>query len=248
MYVSATLKEEFGIAIIEAMASGLVVVAPAGGGPATYVEDGLTGVLVDTTRRGCPRRRRQVALDLAVDPASHRPRRRARAVLRERFGIDAMATALDGVYRQVTAASQDEDAGWRPSVPRGERPVTLLVISPDYASHLYPLATLATAWQDAGERVVVATGPATHDIVERFGYTREDLRLGRGSNPGVIRAEDQPRGEDDALRGFFDATRLGAVETLTFQARARRRGPSLGPRRHRPSRSSESWTASNRTT
>ena len=101
--------------------------------------------------------------------------------------------------------------------------MTLLVVSPDYASHLYPLATLATAWQEAGERVVVATGPATHDIVQGFGYTREDLRLGRGSNPGVIRAEDQPRGEDDALRGFFDATRLGAVETLTFQARARRR-------------------------
>ena len=100
--------------------------------------------------------------------------------------------------------------------------MTLLVISPDYASHLYPLATLGTAWRDAGERVVVATGPATHDLVEGFGYTRTELRLGRGSNPGVIRAEDQPRGEDDALRGFFDATRRGAVATLAFQARARR--------------------------
>ena len=100
--------------------------------------------------------------------------------------------------------------------------MTLLVVSPDYASHLYPLATLATAWRDAGERVVVATGPATADIVHGFGYERADLRLGRGSNPGVIRAEEQPRGEDDALRGFFDATRKGAVETLAFQARARR--------------------------
>lgn len=100
--------------------------------------------------------------------------------------------------------------------------MTLLVISPDYASHLYPLASLATAWRDAGERVVVATGPATDGIVNGFGYERADLRLGRGSNPGVIRAEQQPRGEDDALRGFFEATRRGAVETLTFQARARR--------------------------
>jgi zeaxanthin glucosyltransferase len=99
--------------------------------------------------------------------------------------------------------------------------VTLLVLSPDYASHLYPLATLATAWQQAGERVVVATGPATDDIVREFGFEREHLQLGRGSNPGVIRAEDQPRGEDDALRGFFAATRRGAVETLTFQAAAR---------------------------
>ncbi|MDO5712637.1 MAG: glycosyltransferase [Micrococcales bacterium] len=99
--------------------------------------------------------------------------------------------------------------------------MTLLVISPDYASHLYPLATLATAWQNAGERVVVATGPATDPIVRQFGFERENLQLSRGSNPGVIRAEDQPRGEDDALRGFFDATRRGAVETLTFQAAAR---------------------------
>lgn len=100
--------------------------------------------------------------------------------------------------------------------------MTLLVVSPDYASHLYPLATLATAWRDAGERVVVATGPATDALVRGFGYEREHLQLGRGSNPGVIRAEEQPPGEDDALRGFFDATRRGAVEALTFQASARR--------------------------
>ncbi|WP_134774444.1 glycosyltransferase [Ornithinimicrobium flavum] len=99
--------------------------------------------------------------------------------------------------------------------------MTLLVVSPDYASHLYPLATLATAWRDAGERVVVATGPATDALVRGFGMERVDLRLGRGSNPGVIRPEDQPRGEDDALRGFFAATRQGAVQTLEFQARAR---------------------------
>ena len=99
--------------------------------------------------------------------------------------------------------------------------MSLLIISPDYASHLLPLATLGNAWREAGERVVVATGPATAGIVDSFGFEREQLQLGRGSNPGVIRAEDQPRGEDDALRGFFDATRIGMVETLSFQAAAR---------------------------
>ena len=99
--------------------------------------------------------------------------------------------------------------------------MTLLIISPDYASHLLPLATLGTAWRDVGERVVVATGPATADIVASFGFERVHLQLGRGSNPGVIRAEQQPTGEDDALRGFFDATRRGMVETLVFQAEAR---------------------------
>ena len=97
--------------------------------------------------------------------------------------------------------------------------MTLLIISPDYASHLLPLATLGTAWRDAGERVVVATGPATAAIVESFGYERVNLQLGKGSNPGVIRAEEQQKGEDDALRGFFAATRLGMVETLTTTGR-----------------------------
>ncbi|MET0673791.1 MAG: glycosyltransferase [Microbacterium pygmaeum] len=99
--------------------------------------------------------------------------------------------------------------------------MTLLVISPDYASHLLPLATLATAWRDAGERVVVATGPATDPIVREFGLERYDLALGRGSNARVIRAEDQPAEESDSLRGFFDATRRGMVPTLAYQARER---------------------------
>jgi MGT family glycosyltransferase len=99
--------------------------------------------------------------------------------------------------------------------------VTLLVISPDYASHLLPLVTLATAWRDAGERVVVASGPATAGIVAEFGFERVNLQLGRGSNAGVIRAEDQIDEEADSLRGFFDATRLGMVETLSYQARER---------------------------
>jgi zeaxanthin glucosyltransferase len=99
--------------------------------------------------------------------------------------------------------------------------VTLLVISPDYASHLLPLATLATAWRDAGRRVVVASGPATAGIVRSFGFEHRLVPLARGSNAGVIRPEEQPPEEDDSLRGFFAATALGMVPTLEYQARER---------------------------
>ncbi|QIM18905.1 glycosyltransferase family 1 protein [Leucobacter coleopterorum] len=99
--------------------------------------------------------------------------------------------------------------------------MTLLIISPDYASHLYPLAALGSRWRDRDERVVVATGSVTQAIVESFGFEHVGLQLSQGSNPGVIRAEEQPRGEDEALRGFFAATREGMIETLTFQAKAR---------------------------
>lgn len=96
--------------------------------------------------------------------------------------------------------------------------MTLLVVSPDFASHLLPLATLATAWRDAGHDVVVATGPATAPIVEQFGFRRIGLELGRGSNAGVMRTGEQEREEAASLAGFFAATRAGMVPTLRYQA------------------------------
>ena len=48
LYVCGAAKEEFGLAIVEALGAGLTVVAPDVGGPATYVTDGDTGVLTDT--------------------------------------------------------------------------------------------------------------------------------------------------------------------------------------------------------
>lgn len=99
--------------------------------------------------------------------------------------------------------------------------MTLLVVSPDYASHLLPLLEIARRDRGPGERVVVATGSATDPLVRAAGFERVDLRLGRGSNPGVIRPEDQPAGEDEHLRAFFDATRRGMVATLRYQADAR---------------------------
>ena len=49
IYVGAARKEEFGLAIAEGLAAGLPVVAPEGGGPPTYVRDGVTGILADTS-------------------------------------------------------------------------------------------------------------------------------------------------------------------------------------------------------
>ena len=87
----ASLKEEFGIAILEAMAVGLVVVTPNGGGPATYVDDGLTGVLTDTSRPDALAAGVGRALDLATAPGA------------ERFGIDTMAASLCEVYADVAS-------------------------------------------------------------------------------------------------------------------------------------------------
>ena len=100
--------------------------------------------------------------------------------------------------------------------------MTLLVVSPDYASHLFPLLALAGAWAADGERVVVATGSAVAPHVARAGFERVELVLGRGSNAGTARPGDQPTGEAENLRAFFAATRGGMIPTLRLQAELRR--------------------------
>lgn len=104
VYACASLKEEFGIALVEAMATGLLVVAPDGGGPATYVEEGVTGILTatwDADRLGA-------AIDAALDGAAGERgdarAERSRAMVRDNFTIQRMSTALGEVYREVARA------------------------------------------------------------------------------------------------------------------------------------------------
>ncbi len=101
VYVSASLKEEFGIAILEAMASGLVVVAPWEGGPATYVEDGVTGVLADTRSPDALAAAVAAAFDLASAPGATRRAAGAQRLVRERFSVHTMAAALAAIYQGV---------------------------------------------------------------------------------------------------------------------------------------------------
>ena len=116
VYVCGSLKEEFGIAILEAMAAGLLVVAPAGGGPATYVEDGVTGFLTRTSDAALLAASMSDALDAMESEAAQtattdaRPHRSRETVLRD-FTIQAMAGALSVVYADVSDAATESHHG-----------------------------------------------------------------------------------------------------------------------------------------
>ena len=95
VYACASEKEEFGLALLEAMGTGLSVVGPATGGPPTFITDGVTGTLADTgsvagVRAGL---RRALALRLSDERAE-----RATATVRERFTVEAMAAGLVELY------------------------------------------------------------------------------------------------------------------------------------------------------
>jgi len=103
IYVCGSLKEEFGLALIEALAAGLVVVAPDGGGPATYIDDGVTGFLVDTRSPLSVGAGMTAAFELLGEPGEADRVALARDLVADRFTIEAMAGTLAGVYTVVTA-------------------------------------------------------------------------------------------------------------------------------------------------
>lgn len=49
VYVCSSLKEEFGIAILEAMSAGWLAIGPKAGGLSSYIRDGENGFLMDTS-------------------------------------------------------------------------------------------------------------------------------------------------------------------------------------------------------
>jgi len=101
VYACASIKEEFGIALLEAMATGLLVVAPDGGGPATYVEDGVTGRLTATWDVARLREAIGRALDQAAGETDAARAGRSREMVRQNFTIQRMSSALGEVYRGV---------------------------------------------------------------------------------------------------------------------------------------------------
>ncbi len=97
IYVDGALKEEFGLALIEALAAGLVVIAPSTGGPPTYVTQDDTGVLVD------PSANLAAAIVQGTALVSRTGRgKRAQTMVAERYSIEVMAEQLVSLYQSDT--------------------------------------------------------------------------------------------------------------------------------------------------
>lgn len=101
LFVSATRFESFGLAILEAMASGAPVVATRSEGALEIIDDGVTGILVPIGEPDALAAAITAVLDDDVKRIAIRER--ALAEVRSRFSLERMITATEQVYREALA-------------------------------------------------------------------------------------------------------------------------------------------------
>ncbi|MET9390859.1 glycosyltransferase family 4 protein [Streptomyces sp. NPDC006624] len=96
-YVCPSAKEEFGIAVLEAMEAGLPAAGPLRGGVGHYLRDGVNGLLLDTASASGLSRGLHRLLSL---PESRREQlaRAGQRTVAARYSVTPMAQALAGVY------------------------------------------------------------------------------------------------------------------------------------------------------
>lgn len=103
LFVSAARSEPFGLAIVEAMAAGLPVIATASEGALEIIEDGATGKLVPIDDADALAHTINALLD---NPAERsRLSHNAQLAAREHYSLQRMARDTERVYREVLASS-----------------------------------------------------------------------------------------------------------------------------------------------
>jgi glycosyltransferase involved in cell wall biosynthesis len=105
LFVSSSHSESFGIAIIEAMAGGVPVIATMSEGAREIIEPGNTGKLVPV---GDVEALAKAMCGLLADPKERaRLSAQAQRAVRERFTLERMVNATEQLYRQVLETGPD---------------------------------------------------------------------------------------------------------------------------------------------
>ncbi|MBA3440926.1 MAG: glycosyltransferase family 4 protein [Pyrinomonadaceae bacterium] len=99
VFVSASHTEAFGLSIVEAMASGVAVVANATDGAREVIDDGETGRLVPIGDAGAM----AAAINALLEDEEERKRlgTLARAAARKQWSLNRMVTATESIYQKA---------------------------------------------------------------------------------------------------------------------------------------------------
>jgi len=98
----------------------------------------------------------------------------------------------------------------------------IFVLSPPFYSHFMPLLTLAKSFKRQGCKVTVGCSREFEEAVVSAQLDFYEIDLSANKNTGMASDTEQPESEKLRLFEFFEATKVGAVETLMTQSRHRK--------------------------
>ena len=111
LYVCPSLKEEFGLSILEAMAAGLPACAPLNGGARGYMRHGVNGFLLDTRDASSLGRDLGHLLNQGVLEAARLEglRSEARRIVEKDYSLQAMAAAYADFYKRLSDIKEGQN-------------------------------------------------------------------------------------------------------------------------------------------
>ena len=110
IYLCSSKKEEFGIAILEALAQKFLVLGPERGGVKSYIESGVNGFLIDTTNwQSISEETKTIIKELKNDPAAFEEIQLAgEKTVKERFSMEKIAKEFLSFYLSLKRRKVNE--------------------------------------------------------------------------------------------------------------------------------------------
>lgn len=98
----------------------------------------------------------------------------------------------------------------------------VFIISPPFYSHFNPLFVLAKSFVKQGKRITFGCSIEFENTVKSADMDFYEINISHNKNTGKAEDTDQPDKEKERLKAFYNATKIGAVETLITQTQHRK--------------------------
>ena len=110
VYLASSIKEEFGIAILEAMSRGFLIIAPIKGGVKSYIRNRENGFLIDTSSsKAIARATEKILYNSDISTEEFREIQKAgKDTIEKEFSIDKIARAFIDTYFSVLGGKENE--------------------------------------------------------------------------------------------------------------------------------------------